>query len=255
MTFKLPIPLRPIALAALIWLGFVFAALAQSAGPLDGKVFGSGSKALVVVLHGDVSRGGPAIYHYDIARKIASQNRGVTVLAILRPGYSDGEGRKSRGSNNNRRDHYTRQNNKLVAQTIQAMAAQIGTSKVVALGHSGGAAQLGVILGSYPGLVDSAILISCPCDISRWRSMNRRSNWSRSQSPQRFIRKIAPGTRIIAITGTSDDNTSMVLAQDYVAAATARGLPAVFVPVRGAGHGFDRLAPTAAKITKQELNK
>ncbi|MCV2894097.1 alpha/beta hydrolase family protein [Lentibacter sp. XHP0401] len=234
-------------------VGLALNAQAQSAGPLAGKVFGGGNAGLVVVLHGDVSSGGAADYHYDIAQKIASQNKGVTVLAMLRPGYSDGMGQKSKGSNNQRRDHYTKQNNKLVAQTIQAMAKQVGTSKIVAIGHSGGAAQLGVIIGAYPNLVDSAILVSCPCDIPRWRAMKGRKNWTKSQSPHKFTSKVPTSTRVIAITGNKDDNTNPVLAQDYVAALRAKGVQAQFISANGASHGFNAMASLVAKSAKQSL--
>ena len=45
------------------------------------------SPALVVVLHGDVSSGGPADYHFWTARNLAGP--GVVSVALLRPGYSD----------------------------------------------------------------------------------------------------------------------------------------------------------------------
>jgi pimeloyl-ACP methyl ester carboxylesterase len=229
-------------------------AVADSPGPLAGKSFGNGTKALVVVLHGDVSRGGAANYHYKIASQIASRNKNVTVLGLVRPGYSDGQGRKSPGSHNNRRDHYTSQNNKLVAQTIQAMAKQVGTNKIIAMGHSGGAAQLGTIAGTYPGLLDSVVLVSCPCNIDEWRTTRGRSAWSNSQSPHKYVGKIGRGTRVIAVTGTRDDNTFPKLAQDYIAAARARGLAATFVPVNGASHDFSgSLASKALAVMLSEL--
>ena len=238
-----------------LWLLMAMAAFAQTPGPLDGRVFGNGAKALVVVLHGDVSSGGAADYHYDVAQKIAAQNKGVTVLAMLRPGYSDAAGRKSKGSHNQRSDHYTKTNNALVAQTIQNMAKSIGTTKIVALGHSGGVAQLGVIAGAYPKLLDSVILVSCPCDIKRWRQMRGKSAWRASQSPSDFVSRIDKSTRIIAITGTNDSNTNPKLAQDYIATAQSRGLSAAFVPANGAGHGFNKMASLAAKYVSQELNQ
>ena len=57
--------------AAMLIFGIGSMAYAQSPGPLNGQMFGSGNKALVVVLHGDLSKGGPATYHYDIAKRIA----------------------------------------------------------------------------------------------------------------------------------------------------------------------------------------
>jgi len=246
------------ALALLLCLSLAWlapAALAQSPGPLQGKMFGGGNRALIVVLHGDVSKGGPADYHYDIAARIAAQNKGTSVFAMLRPGYGDSKGDKSPGSNNNRRDHYTKTNNSMVAKTIQALAQQTGNSRVIAVGHSGGAAQVGAIIGAHPGLIDSAILVSCPCHITQWRQARGKSAWRNSVSPHSLVAKIAPGTRIIAAVGTADDNTFPQLSQDYVAAAQARGLPASFVPINGARHGFGGLQATVEKLVKSEVSK
>ncbi|MGJ8618369.1 MAG: alpha/beta hydrolase family protein [Sulfitobacter sp.] len=254
-------PYRLILVCALGILMMATQADAQSPGPLTGKVFGSGNAALVVVLHGDVSKSGgksnskpgAADYHYALAKRIAAQNKNVTVLAMLRPGYHDSEGRQSIGSTNGRRDHYTKQNNKLVAQTIQNMANATGAAKVVAVGHSGGAAQIGVIIGAYPNVIDSAILVSCPCDIKRWRTMRNRGAWKKSQSPKDFATKVPKSTTVYAVTGTNDSNTSPVLAQDYVARLSKRGVYAAFVPVKGANHGFNKMAGTVAKVVKLAL--
>lgn len=65
------VPRLSLRFAAVLILGLASMAMAQFPGPLNGQVFGSGKRALVVVGHGDVSKGGPARYHYDIARQIA----------------------------------------------------------------------------------------------------------------------------------------------------------------------------------------
>lgn len=244
-----------IRLAALLVLGVAGMAMAQSPGPLNGHVFGSGNRALVVVVHGDVSRGGAATYHYDLAKRIAQQNNGVTVFALIRPGYTGEGGARSKGSNNGRRDHYTKRNNALVAQTIQKLAQATGNSKVIGIGHSGGAAQVGAIAGMYPGLLDSAILVSCPCNISEWRAKRGKSAWRNSLSPHVYLKNVARGTRIFAVVGTNDSNAFPKLSQDYITAAKARGLAAAFVPVNGAGHGFDGLQRTVESIANTEIRR
>jgi pimeloyl-ACP methyl ester carboxylesterase len=40
---------------------------------------------------------------------------------------------------------------------------------VVVAGHSGGAAIAANILGRHPALIDAALLVSCPCDVEKWR--------------------------------------------------------------------------------------
>src|SRR5471030_194809 len=53
--------------------------------------------AMVVWLHGDVSSGGPANYHFPIAQKAASDlaSHRILSVALVRPGYPDGSGESS----------------------------------------------------------------------------------------------------------------------------------------------------------------
>lgn len=243
-----------VTFGALVSCLLAAAAWAQSPGPLDGRLFGNqNGTILVVTLHGDLSDGGNATYHYDIARDIAGRNANVLAMGILRPGYTDGQGRQSSGSNNGRRDHYSRRNNQLVAATIENVRNATGVSRVIAIGHSGGAAQLGAIIGSNPGLIDTAILVSCPCDISRWRQMRGRGAWTNSQSPSEFARRVPNSTRVIAVSGANDDNAFPVLAQTYIAQLQGRGVQATYVEVPGAGHNYSRLSSTVQQIALQAM--
>src|SRR6185312_9484380 len=54
----------------------------------------SGPPVLVVVLHGDLPL--PS-YHYRFAREAAKTMDNMVVAALLRPGYTDGEGERSEG--------------------------------------------------------------------------------------------------------------------------------------------------------------
>ncbi|WP_417728430.1 alpha/beta hydrolase family protein [Roseovarius sp.] len=251
----MPLPLSLFHLAAIFFLGLANMAQAQSPGPLNGQIFGAGNRALVVVVHGDVSKGGPATYHYDLAKQIAEQSKDVSVFALVRPGYTGKKGQNSPGSNTGRRDHYTKENNALVAKTIQNLAKSIGASKVIGIGHSGGAAQLGAIAGIYPGLLDSVILVSCPCNIPEWRAKRGKSAWTNSLSPHDHIAAMARGTRIFAVVGDKDTNTYPELSEAFVLAAKARGLPAAYVPVKGASHGFDQLQRTVEQLALKEIAK
>lgn len=150
--------------------------------PLRGQVWGDGP-VMAVLLHGDVSRGGPADYLYERASRLAAENPALTVVALLRPGYYDREGRRSPGDNTDRFDHYTSANNALLATTLTNLRTAHGTRRLIALGHSGGAAQLGVVIGKYPGLVDGAVLAACPCDLEAWRQHRDWRPWRNSESP------------------------------------------------------------------------
>ncbi len=211
---------------------------AQSLSPLAGKLYGSGNRNLVILLHGDVSSGGAADYLYPLAASVASAKTGTIAAAVLRPGYFDASGQKSTGSNNGRSDHYTSRNNALVADTILNLKKQIKPSRVIVIGHSGGSAQLGVIIGRYPGLIDTAILASCPCDIKTWRASRNASAWPASQSPVDFVNKVGKGTRIIAVNGSSDSNTRPALAKAYVELARTAGLDASYIEIPSTAHNL-----------------
>ncbi len=237
-------------LLALLWLGPVNA---QSFGPLQGKSFGDGDQALVVFLHGDVSSGGPANYHYGLGQILAALEPGVTAVALLRPGYADGNGLKSPGTNHKRRDQYTSANNDLVAETLASLRTAFPDRPLFVAGHSGGAAQLGVVIARYPGLVDTALLVSCPCDIARWRRAQNARAYKRSQSPQYYVDRVQPDTQVITITGSEDTNTFPEMAADYVATLNANGGNGIAIVVDGSGHWDANISTSITKVIRKEL--
>ena len=62
---------------------------------------------------------------------------------------------------------------------------RINPEKVILVGHSGGAATTGIIIGKHTGLIDSAILISCPFNVHQWNK-----SWTKSLSPLLCMKKI-----------------------------------------------------------------
>ncbi|GBF27253.1 hypothetical protein MnTg02_02300 [bacterium MnTg02] len=194
---------------------------------------------LVVMLHGDISKGGPANYHTPLMLEIA-QNDKIVSVAIIRPGYSDKNGRKSVGSNYGRSDNYTKRNNAAIGEAISKLKKLHNAKRVVLIGHSGGAAMTGVIIGMFPGLVDKAILVSCPCNIARWRKMKRRRPWRRSLSPSSFVGKISLSTEVVVIVGKKDRNTPPRLSIDYVASLKKRKIKAKLLILEFGEHRFKR---------------
>ncbi|MDA7948477.1 MAG: alpha/beta hydrolase [Hyphomicrobiaceae bacterium] len=195
---------------------------------------------LVVMLHGDLSKGGPATYHVPHMQGL-SQNERIVSVAMVRPGYTDGKGGKSEGSNHRRRDSYTKPNITATGEAIANLKKRHNAKRVVLIGHSGGAAMAGVIIGMFPDLVDKAILVSCPCNIRRWRK-----RWKRSLSPSSFVNKVPATTEVIVVVGKKDRITSRKLSADYAASLKKRNINVKLSVVESAGHNFDRSLAQAA---------
>jgi pimeloyl-ACP methyl ester carboxylesterase len=197
------------------------------------------SPTLVVALHGDISAGGAADYMYSFIERMARP--GIIAAAIIRPGYSDSAHRLSDGTNFDRRDSYTRDNISAIGAAIERLRTTHKASKVILVGHSGGAAIAAVIAAEQPTAINAAVLIACPCDIPKWRESRGRGPWPRSVSPHSVIARMPLTTRVIALTGQQDTNTTPDLAQDYIAALRDRGIAAEFRSTSGS-HGFSDLA-------------
>jgi pimeloyl-ACP methyl ester carboxylesterase len=236
--------------AMILWAAQTGAVRADMFGPIAGNVYGNGNKALVLVMHGDSS----PTYITDFVLDLARNNPSATVIHLARPGYSVAGGGNSKGSNTGKRDHYTNRNNALLAEGISAASQRFAHKELIAVGHSGGGAQVGVIVGRYPGLIDTAIMISTPFYINRWRAM-RGGVWGRSESPADFLSDVPRNTRLIAATGSGDSNTVPSLAKDYVKKAQSMGLNATYVDIPGANHGFKQLhQPVLTLVTREIQN-
>ena len=198
------------------------------------------TETLVVVLHGDQSRGGPVDYVFRFAERLAGPT--ITAVGMVRPGYPAG-GRQSSGTaaRSQRRDNLYRLDEiNSIGTAISRLKAHHRAERLILAGHSGGALIAGVLLGSQPDLADGAILISCPCNVPKWRVARGREPLRRAQSPHKWLDKVRADIRIVAITGSEDGNTFPRLAKDYIGAARDRGLQAEFVEVAGADHGLAR---------------
>lgn len=200
------------------------------------------AKTLVVVLHGDLSRGGGGDYIFPVAER-ASQY-GAIGVAMMRPGYTGG-GRRSSGTpsrSQHRWDVYRGEEIDSIATAVAALKKHHAVERVVMVGHSGGALISGVMLGRAAPLVDAALLVSCPCDdIAEWRSRKNRRPLLNAESPIHYLSSVPKAARIFALTGDRDDNTTPDLAQKYVEEAKRLGLDASFILLRDAGHGFRRI--------------
>ncbi|MEO8485915.1 MAG: alpha/beta fold hydrolase [Betaproteobacteria bacterium] len=220
--------------------------LARSYGPAT-------ADTLVVWLHGDVSSGGPATYHFALAERTAASlaSKGVAVVALVRPGYPDDAGASSSVSamHAGRNDHYTKENVSEVGAAIDRLRERTKAKRVVVAGHSGGAATAAILLGMKPKSIDAAVLVACPCDTVAWRAGRRA--WTRSENPIAWADRVDPAAFVIALTGQADDNTSPALAQAYVDALRARKIDATFMPLPGETHnGAVRAAAVGEAIVR-----
>jgi pimeloyl-ACP methyl ester carboxylesterase len=202
------------------------------------KTFGERAQetTLLVFIHGDGSGGGASDYLYKFAPRYAA--KGTVVVGLIRPGYFDSNDNKSTGTSyRSAGDGYRAWVIESVAGAVTALKKFHGAAKVVLVGHSGGAAISGVILGRFPGLADAALLAACPCNVPEWRIMRRgKNNWTSSQSPHEFIDAIPAASRVIAVTGSRDNNTFPKIAVQYVESLQKRGIDARYVEVEGASH-------------------
>ena len=192
---------------------------------------------MVVWLHGNLTSGNPANYHFPIAQKSAADfaSGKVMAVALVRPGYPDGSGESSSGNDYGRGDNWTRHNIAEVGAAIERLRLKYRPNAVILVGHSGGAAMAAVLLGMKPQLAEAAILVSCPCDLVAWRVGRRGSPWI-SENPIHWIKKVSAAAKVIALTGTRDNTTSPDLAKTYVEGLKARGIDAVLQPIPDEGH-------------------
>lgn len=193
--------------------------------------------AMLVWLHGDLTRGGPAQYHFRLAEKAAAvfAEDKVMSVALVRPGFPDEEGYYSSGNSYRRVDTYTAENISEIGTAIERLKSRYKPGKVIIIGDSGGSAMAAVLLGMKPGLAEGAVLVSCPCELVSWRAGT--VPWNRSENPINWAGKISTSAKVIALTGSADIITSPALAASFVEALQARGVDASFQVVQGASHG------------------
>lgn len=210
-------------------------------------------ETMLVWLHGNVSSGGPASSHFRVAQKAADELGADRVLsvALVRPGYPDGTGAYSSGSDNGRVDNWTQPVVAEIGTVIGRLRNRFRPQTVILIGHSGGAAISAALLGLKPDLAEAAILIGCPCDMQAWRAGRSRTPW-RSEDPMNWVAAVPTPTRVIALTGSRDDTTRPALATTYVARLKARGIDAEFRLVADAGH-IDILGSPAITAAAAEL--
>jgi pimeloyl-ACP methyl ester carboxylesterase len=198
---------------------------------------------LVVLLHGDAPFVNPG-YQYGVAEDVAKAAPGTRVVALLRPGYADPFGARSDGDRGEASgDNYTPEDMDQVASAVWQLKKQYGATAVVLAGHSGGAATTANVTALYPGLVQQAVLVGCPCDLTSFREHMWESQhgplWLlpvKSLSPIETLSRMKPGVTITALSGANDPIAPPQDVVAYVAKAASEGVSATMVMLPGKGH-------------------
>jgi len=187
-------------------------------------------KTLVFVLHGDAPFVKPS-YHYAFAADAAKLS-GVRAIGILRPGYEDKDGDISPGVRGQTTgDNYTPDRVDAIARAIARIEARYPGARHIVVGHSGGAAIAADLAALRPDLVDGILLVSCPCDLPKWRAFMKKkipiSTFDQPVDSYNSIALVPKLSRTLALSmmvGSADDTAPPDLTQAYAAAARARGI-------------------------------
>ena len=190
----------------------------------------SASPTLAVVLHGDSPFWTPSV-QYRVAQHLAKNQDNLISVGMLRPGYTDDFGSKSDGVRGETvGDNYDDKRVNQIGNTIAALKKHHNASKVVVIGHSGGAAITARLSALFPQLVNHAVVISCPCNINAWRKdMLVRNEYELFKgdldisSPVELATKVSANTKIDLIIGKDDDNTKPYLTKEYYEALKKHG--------------------------------
>lgn len=221
-----------------------------SSGPLDDPV-------LVLVLHGDSPFNNPS-YQYDIAKRIAEENDNVVAVGILRPGYKDDEGNRSEGKRGmTTGDNYTREVLAAINGHVSELKDKFNPSKVVLVGHSGGAAISANLLAEYPEAYAAALLIACPCDLQKWRAHMKALRphakiWDKdvsSLSPIDEVERMGDEVRLTMIHGDQDEIVPVEIARRYADKLGAHNKVFDLIILENQGHeiAFDESVFDAVK--------
>ncbi len=216
------------------------------------------SPILVIVLHGDAPAAKPT-YQYDFAAKAAAQLHGVILAALLRPGYTDGDGDTSDGKRGDATgDNYTPEVLDRLDALVRQLKVELHPSVVILLGHSGGAALSADLIARDSALADAALLLSCPCDVPAWRqhmkTLYPSPLWDQpvpSVSPMDVVDKISQKTRIWMMVGEKDNVAPPDFTQRYAAALKKHGISADVTVLPGRDHEIlldDSVIPELSKV-------
>jgi predicted esterase len=215
---------------------------------------------LVIVVHGDGSDGSPSNYHYRFAERAAAVMPDTVVAAVLRPGYSDGEDTSDGLRGFATGDNFTPEVVNAVATVLSELKAKYHPRRAILVGHSGGAAIVGNLLGQQGTAADGALLVSCPCDVTAWRkymqSVKGGAIWERpvrSLSPLALVDRVSASAKLWLLVGSDDQTTPSALTLAYAEALRHRNVEVNVTIASGLGHNI-LLEPIAMERLKEAIS-
>jgi pimeloyl-ACP methyl ester carboxylesterase len=211
---------------------------------------------VVVVVHAD-SPDEPPTYQYRFAERAAAAMPDAVVAAVLRPGYSDGEDSSDGLRGRETGDNWTPEVVNAVAAVLSELKGRYHPRRAILVGHSGGAAIVGDLLGQQGAMVDGALLVSCPCDVAEWRKQMQAIRggaiWERpvrSLSPLALVDGVPASAKIWLLVGSDDPITPSALTLAYAEALRQRNVAVNVTIAPGLGHRI-LLEPIALERLKE----
>ncbi|MDB5932024.1 MAG: alpha/beta fold hydrolase, partial [Polaromonas sp.] len=138
-------------------------------------------------------------------------------------------------------DDYTAGNVVIVAAALDRLRMLNAGTKILLVGHAGGAAMTALVASRFPSSADAFLLVACPCDVPQWQqwrnaSTGRAERLTQSLSPQAETAKITAGTRMALLVGSKDDSMPSKFSEAYAAALQRQGVKTRLTYAIGATH-------------------
>lgn len=217
---------------------------------------------LVILLHGDAPFNPPS-YQYKLGKILERQTKNTIIVAVLRPGYTDNEGNHSDGiKGNTTGDNYTMEVINNLTEVVKELKIRYKPNQTIIVGHSGGAAISADIISSTSNLIDKSVLVSCPCDVEKWRSyMSSKQPFYRpwkdsvkSISPIKMVDSLNSKVTMTLIHGTKDDVVPFDISNNYYQKLKNRDINVKLIKLDNEGHEIF-LSDIVVSTIKNCLNK
>jgi pimeloyl-ACP methyl ester carboxylesterase len=142
-------------------------------------------------------------------------------------------------------DNWTPEVVSAVATVLSELKDKYHPRRVILVGHSGGAAIVGNLLGRRGTAADAALLVSCPCDVAAWRkymqSVKGGAIWerpARSLSPLALVDGVSATAKLWLLVGSDDQTTPSTLTLAYADALRHRNVTGNVTIAAGLGHNI-----------------